>query len=345
MDSTLGFRPDLIYSSTIFYGRLGDELNIPMIARSVGNDVMRPWIAYPFRFASAIAALPTIDQTLYQTFRRLDYPEPLEILFRRKRVELMMDSARRYTQILANSQFTHRLLADIGVHASRLSLVIGGVDNQRFSEIRPERSLRHQWGIAEDRFLLVTVCRLVPKKGIDFLINSMDELKRRFPDIHLLVVGTGRKQKKLLAQARRVHVSDRITFAGRIPHDEIETVYSAADAFILASRVHVDQRTGLRDAETMGRVLCEANAAGLSVLAARSGGIPSVIEHEDNGLLFEPDDVESLSEQLYKLRSEPVLKQRLIASGRRYARDTFDWPIIIERHETSFRSCLGMAVR
>jgi len=339
------FRPDLIYSSTIFYGRLGDELNIPMIARSVGNDVMRPWIAYPFRFASGIAAMPTIDQTLYRTFRRLDYPEPLETLFRRKRVELMVDSARRYTQILANSQFTYNLLTDIGVHVSRLALVVGGVDNQRFSQIRPQRNLRDQWGIPEDRFLLVTVCRLVPKKGIDFLIDSMDELRRRCPDIHLLVVGTGRKQKKLIAQAGRANVSDRITFAGRISHEEIETVYSAADAFVLASRVHVDQRTGLRDAETMGRVLCEANAAGLSVLAARSGGIPSVIEHEDNGLLFEPDDVDSLWEQLHRLRSEPALKQRLIASGRRYARDTFDWPIIIKRHETSFRSCLGMTIR
>ena len=114
------FKPDLVYASTVFYGSVGHSLGIPTLARSVGNDVMRPWIAYPYDFASRWAGHPLLERRLYQRFRRLEYPEAVEIMFRRKRRELMMASARQYDKILANSHFTHGLLRNIGVHKSNL---------------------------------------------------------------------------------------------------------------------------------------------------------------------------------------------------------------------------------
>lgn len=333
------FRPDLIYTSTIFYG--GIWLSVPTIARSVGNDVMRPWIAYPFRFGSCVAGHPILEQPIYRAFNYFDYPESIEIFFRKTRRRIMMESAHSYSRILANSQFTHNLLTEIGVTDNKLDIVVGGVDFQRFAKITPQRSLRAKWSIPADRYLIATVCRLVPKKGIDFLIESMSELIRNFPDIHLLVAGAGRKQRHLLQSAQQSPARQCITFVGAIPHDKIEEVYSAADAFVLASRVHVDPISGLRDAETMGRVLCEANAAGLPVVAANSGGIPSVVQHERNGLLFEPDDIDSLSEQLHRLRAEDNLRRRITQTGRQLAHDEFDWSVVVGRHEKTFAESLA----
>ena len=154
-------------------------------------------------------------------------------------------------------------------------------------------------------------------------------------------MGDGRKAKRLKQSASRSQAADRITFTGVLPHGSVDSAYGAADAFVLASRVQIHQRTGLKDAETMGRVLCEANAAGIPVIAARSGGIPSVINHQENGLLFEPDDRGDFIEQLQKLRSDRKIRDQLIRAGQKRARDEFDWSVIVRRHEAAFERCLN----
>ena len=74
------FKPDLIYTSTVFYGKVGESLGIPMVARSVGNDVQRPWIVYPFSFMSRLTSHPVLEDKLYSWFKRLDSPEFIEAL-------------------------------------------------------------------------------------------------------------------------------------------------------------------------------------------------------------------------------------------------------------------------
>ena len=129
-------------------------------------------------------------------------------------------------------------------------------------------------------------------------------------------------------------------FVGRVEHDAMPAHYWAADAFVLASRVHVSPRSGLADVETMGRVLCEANAAGTPVLASRSGGIPSVIEHGVNGRLFEVDDIDDFITQARALREQPDETRAMVDRGRAIAAQRFDWSVIVGRHEQLFRQSL-----
>ena len=111
---------------------------------------------------------------------------------------------------------------------------------------------------------------------------------------------------------------------------------AVAEVFILASRISVNRISGLSDAETMGRVLCEANAAGVPVIASRSGGIPSVIGDGDNGLLFEPDHADDLQRQFTRLLHDADLRQSLIQRGRERAQHEFDWSIIVDQHHQAF---------
>ena len=108
----------------------------------------------------------------------------------------------------------------------------------------------------------------------------------------MIVVGDGKERRRCEEQVAAAGLSDAVRLVGKIPQPEVQRCFAAADYFVLASRVTTHRVSGLQDAETMGRVLCEANAAGLPVLASRSGGIPSVITHDDNGLLFESDDAD-----------------------------------------------------
>jgi phosphatidylinositol alpha-1,6-mannosyltransferase len=339
------FRPNLVYCSTVFYGYLRDTLDVPVICRSVGNDVLRPWIAYPFRPGSRVLSTPYVDDRLYKFFRRFDYPELIEVLFRDQRHELMRRSARRMDRVIANSSFTASLLEEIGLQREQIDILVGGVEAKRFAP-RPgfdRTRLRSALGIPQDAYLMTTACRLVAKKGIDFLLPAMPRIRREIPNAHLLIIGEGRHGRRYQRLATQLGLLDCVTFAGRVDHQRIHEYYWTSDVFVLASRVQLDPTTGLRDAETMGRVLCEANAAALPTVAARSGGIPSVVTHEENGLLFRPDDLDDLLEQLQRVRQDRILRERLVWRGRNIARDRFDWSVILDEHHKTFAEVLSSA--
>lgn len=339
------YQPDLIYSSTVFYGFLKDKQKAPVICRSVGNDVMRPWLAYPFPFGSWVLSLSFLDQNVYDLFKRFNYPEWVEIFFHRQRRRLMMESARRMDCIMANSAFTRDLLLEIGMPRGKILEVVGGVDAARFqyrSGGNIKKKNRLALGLPTDCYLISTACRLVAKKGVDFLLNSLKEIREKMPDVHMAIIGDGKHEKKYRRMARELGLEEHVSFVGRVPQEAIQKYFWASDAFVLASRIQVNQVTGLRDAETMGRVLCEANAAGIPVIAARSGGIPSVIKNRRNGLLFKPDDVASLIKALKELRGNRELRNRMIKEGLSRAKNKFDWKQIISIHEACIRGILKL---
>jgi glycosyltransferase involved in cell wall biosynthesis len=335
------FQPDLIYCSTIFYGLLRDSVKVPIVCRSVGNDVLRPWIAYPFHLGSRILGASGLDNWAYGMFKRMNSPEWVELLLEEKRRALVERSVQEIDIVIANSSFTANLFEEMGVGADRLRVLVGGVDARRFEPNgHKELSLRSELGIAEDAYVIVTVCRLVAKKGVDFLLRAFPAVQALVPKAHLLIVGDGKDRKQCRRLARELKL-ERVTFAGRVDHLQVQRYYWLADLFVLASRVQVNPVTKKRDAETMGRVLCEANAAGVPVIAARSGGIPSVIRHEENGLLFAEDDEGEFLEQIRLLRSDPALARSLSAAGLDTARRQFDWSVIHQAHESYFREVVA----
>ena len=339
------FQPDLVYASTVFYGEIHARCGVPVVARSVGNDVLRPWIVYPFRPLARLVSTRWFEDRAYRFFRNLDYPERLEAIWRAARRDRMVASARCHSAILANSAFTEGLLRDIGVAAGRVRRVVGGVDAGRFggTDAEARARLRAAYDVPPDAWLMLTACRLVKKKGVDFLIDSVAAVRAQVPRAHLLIVGSGKEFKRLRKRAAASPCAEHITFAGRVPHEAVAELYAAAEVFVLASRVWVDPATGLRDAETMGRVLCEANAAGIPVVAASSGGIPSVITDGDNGLLFPPDDPVGLTRALAALAGDAGLRRRLVENGRRMASERFDWAHIVDAHEDTFVGVLQQA--
>lgn len=322
-------RPDALYSSTVFYGRLAAATGIPMIARSAGNDVLRPWIVWPYRWLSGTLGRPWLEDSLYRRFRKLERPEWVESLLLERRSAEVRESVRGLAHVLANSEYTAGLLR--GLSAASVEILAGGVDAKRF---RRQRDTRDELGLPRDRHVVMTACRMVPKKGLDLLMRAV----ARLAGAHLVVAGDGKQMARCEALACELGIEGRVTFAGRVAHHDLRRYYWAADQFVLASREHVDQRTGLRDVETMGRVLCEAHAAGVPVVASRSGGIPSVIDHGRNGLLFEEDNLEALVDAMERVRGDGALARRLADEGVRDAVQRWDWEVVCGAHERAFRA-------
>lgn len=325
-------RPDLLYASTVFYGRLAAATGVPMIARSAGNDVLRPWIVWPFPWLSGALGRPWLEDSLYRRFQKMERPEWVESMLLKRRNAEVSESVRNLTHVLANSAYTQELLK--GLSAASVEVLAGGVDARLFRRLRDTRD---ELRLPRDRHVVMTACRMVPKKGLDLLMRAV----ARLGGTHLVIAGEGKQLAKCEALARELGIERRVTFTGRVAHHDLPRYYWAADQFVLASREHVDARTGLRDVETMGRVICEAHAAGVPVVASRSGGIPSVVDDGRNGLLFEEDNLEALVDAMERVRLDSALTRRLAQEGLRDAAQRWDWPVICGAHERAF----GMARR
>lgn len=327
------FGPDLIYASTVFYGNLKAWMDVPVVARCVGNDVLRPWIAYPFECMSDVIAAPWLEPHLYRWFRDLTWPEWVEMLCRDRRRRILFESARKHDRILANSSFTADLLHAIGVDRTRVEVLPGGVDSAAFAPPFVDKAkLRQNLGVPQTAPVILTACRLVPKKGLSTLFRAFQALRTRHRGAHLVVAGDGPHRASMQSLIGSMGLSDSIQLVGKVPHPAMPQWFWAADVFVLASREHVHAASGLRDVETMGRVLCEANAAGVPVVATRTGGVPCVVKDDHNGLLVPPDDPEALADAISRIESDATLASRLRARGLEEARVRFDWSVLLRRH-------------
>lgn len=339
------FRPDAVYASTVFYGLIALESGLPLLCRSVGNDVLRPWQGYPFAWGSGFAASPRLQHLARRWTEHGWHPDWVERLFRRKRERLMRLSAVCHRRILANSGFTASLLAGIGVGAEQIEVVSGGVDACHFLGTQQLAiDARAALGLQPGDMVVLTVCRLVEKKGVDVLLDAVAALRHVVPKLRLVVVGDGPRRRACEARAAALGLGDTVFFAGRVPHEHVRNYFWASDMFVLASRESRHAGGAARDVETMGRVLCEANAAGVPLIATDSGGVPSVISHGVNGLLVPPGDSVALAQAMARLLRDPVFAAQLADGGLQRARNEFDWSVIMRRHELTIADAIASRI-
>ncbi len=326
-------QPVLIYSSTIFYGYLKKHFDVPIICRSVGNDMLRPWIIYPFKFGSSLLNRPWMERLFHWAKSSISQPPTLNTIFSKKRKRLSVECAQGAHAILANSAYTKSIFDQKNI--LQCKVLAGGVDVEKYS--RPDDfdtiTWRKELGIKPDTFVIITACRFVKKKGIDFLIESFQRLELNYSNLELLIIGEGPLGQKLRRQA----TSPNIHFIGKKSQEDIPKYFWAADLFVLCSREVTNPNSGYKDVETMGRVLCEANAAALPVLASDTGGVSSIIEHQHNGLLYKTDNFDSFQTHFHQIHQNPAEANKLVLNGIQKATHQFDWSIVLKEHQKIFR--------
>lgn len=149
----------------------------------------------------------------------------------------------------------------------------------------------------DTRPLLLTVSRLAPEKNVELLAEVLKQL----PGAVLAVVGDGPHRAALEHRFRHLPA----VFVGCLRGEELAKAYASADVFVYAS-----------ETETMGNVILEAMASGTPVVAPAAGGIPGIVEHEQNGLLFEPGNAAAAAGHVRDVLADPDRWQRLSDAGR-----------------------------
>jgi len=214
-------------------------------------------------------------------------------------------------RIIANSRFTAGEVVRLGADPGRVRVVHPVVDARRFEAERAAATMRARYGLA-GRIVLLTVARLVPRKGHDVVLEALRLVRHACPAAHYLVVGDGPARADLERAAERLGLSDAVTFAGFVQDDELPACYAAADVFVMVSR----ERPAKGDVEGFGIVYLEASAAGRAVVAGRSGGVMDAVEDGVTGLLVDPEDPRAVAEAIVHLLDDPDLRHRMARAGR-----------------------------
>ncbi|MDQ7248449.1 glycosyltransferase [Dongia sedimenti] len=205
----------------------------------------------------------------------------------------------------------HRVLAGLAPTPQQVSLVYHGLDFTRFPE-PPARPARRQ-----GPFTLLSVGRLVPKKGYAGLIEALGKLPKDL-DWRFRQIGGGPLKDALQAEAERLGIAARITWLGARPQETVLEEYRGADLFILNSRIAADG-----DRDGLPNVLMEAQSQRLPVIATNLAGIPELVIDGETGALVPPDDPTALGQAIARLLNDAALRQGMADAGFARVRSVF----------------------
>ena len=203
-----------------------------------------------------------------------------------------------------------------------------GVDTDRFRPLdEAERaSVRRELGLPVDAPLVVSVSRLVPRKGMDTLIRSAARLGRTEPDLVVAIAGSGRDRRRL--EGLVASTGAPVRFLGRVPEELLPGLYGAGDVFAMLCR----SRWGGLEQEGFGIVFLEAAAAGVPQVAGESGGAAEAVAHERTGLVMErPDAVEQVACTLSDLLGDRERRTEMGREARRRAEAEFSYDVLARR--------------
>lgn len=233
---------------------------------------------------------------------------------------LALRRAVRWVDVLTYlSDTTYAELRGAGLHPWAAVQLAGGVDSARFSPEADGSAVRRRYGLGAGP-LVLSVARLVRRKGHDILLDAWHEVRRTHPDARLLIVGEGPAQANLAERAAREHAGS-VVVAGPVPPEELPGCYAAADVFALPCR---DDRRGLQT-EGLGLSTLEASASGLPVVVGDSGGSAASVRPGVTGLLVDATRPGEVATALRQLLADPVAAREMGRAGRRWVREAFTW--------------------
>lgn len=209
-----------------------------------------------------------------------------------------------------------------------------GVDTQRFVPLPSDSfaAIRRELGLAENSFLIASYSRLVPRKGMDVLIQAAALLRDEIPDLEVAIGGSGRDRERLERLAADLNAP--VTLLGRVSDEALPGWLAASDLMVMACR---SRWLGLEQ-EGFGIVFAEASACGIPVVAGRSGGSHDAVVHGETGLIVEnPRSAHELAAAIRTLYRDPQLRQRMGIAGRQYAEATFDWDVLAAQLDEGLR--------
>jgi colanic acid/amylovoran biosynthesis glycosyltransferase len=276
-----------------------------------------------FRFTSALWRAP-----LAVSFHGFDY----SIWPRRYGADYYRRLFPVAARVVVNSEHTRRKVAALGCPEEKLRLISEQWDMPQFPYRWHERR-------AGEPFRILTVARLVEKKGVDDGIRAIAQVRRACPDVEYDIVGDGPLRPRLQTLVHELGLNGVVRLHGAEPHATVSALMAEAHALLAPSRVAADG-----DEEGLGVALLEAQASGLPVIATRHGPFPEVVSHGETGFLAAERAPHELARYLLEIITQPEMALRMGSAGRQRVEQRFAPERITGQYEALYQEMQAMAI-
>jgi phosphatidylinositol alpha-1,6-mannosyltransferase len=235
---------------------------------------------------------------------------------------------RRARQVISAGEYAAREAEQAAGRSLPVTVVPPGVDVDRFVPLddTSRAVARRGFGLREDAELVLSISRLVPRKGFDVAIQAAALLAPSRPDLVLAIAGSGRDETRLRRLAAECKAPVR--FLGRVGNDRLPTLFGCADVFTMACR----SRWGGLEQEGFGIVFVEAAACGVPQVAGDSGGAAEAVDDGVTGLVVRrPEDRREVAAAFEALLDDSVRRAEMATASRKRAVAEFSYDVLAER--------------
>lgn len=235
---------------------------------------------------------------------------------------------RRARHVISAGEYAAREAEHAADHPLPVTVVPPGVDVERFRPLSADERdrARRRFGVPADAELIVSISRLVPRKGFDVAIEAVAMLAPQRPQLVLAIAGAGRDERRLrrLAAERRAPVQ----FLGRVANDDLPILHGCADVFAMPCR----SRWGGLEQEGFGIVFVEAAACGVPQVAGDSGGAAEAVVDGVTGLVVRrPDNAGEVAAAFEALLDDDARRASMASAARSRAVAEFSYDVLAER--------------
>ncbi|MBU0479213.1 glycosyltransferase family 4 protein [bacterium] len=265
----------------------GHVLSTGIIGLILKFMVKKPYIVYTF----------AADILEFQKYKLID--------------KLMSIVLKNAYKIISISDFTKTKLIERGIKPKKIAKILPCVNLDKFNpDISPEGIIK-KYGL-QDKKVILTIARLVKRKGHDFVIKAFPKVLVKAPNAVYLIVGGGPYLNELKKIIRKLRLENKVILTGEATDKEIAKYYNACDVFIMANR-EIKERG---DVEGFGIVFLEASACGKPVIGGRSGGAVEAIVDGETGFLINPENSLEIANNLINLLTNAEYARVLGEKGR-----------------------------
>jgi glycosyltransferase involved in cell wall biosynthesis len=231
----------------------------------------------------------------------------------------------RSDAIVVNSEATENAVKTVGAR-KKSQIIYWGVDTERYNPKTRDKTkikrTKSRYGIQGGKIILFAG-RLIERKGVEYLVRAIPEIRKNIKDFNLVIVGGGPLEKELKKLAKELGITSYVVFTGRISDEELLQFYHMCDVFVLPAIV--DSKGDTEGGQ--GLVTKEAMACEKPVVVSGVGGIPDLIQHGKTGILVKEKNPQELAEAITTILNDKTLADRISKSGRKLIEREASWDV------------------
>ena len=204
------------------------------------------------------------------------------------------------------------------VDKAKIRIVPNGVDTQRFKPSEECKKIKQHIGI-DSKLCVLFVGRLIPRKGLPFLVEAAQHIVKEYVQTKFLIVGDGPQKNHMISHLQKTNLRGNFVFLGDVNERVLPALYNCADVFVLPSIQ-----------EGQGIALLEAQATAKPVVAFDVGGVSEAVVKEKTGFIVKPDSRE-LADAIMKLLGNWSLRKSMGIKGRKFVLENFSWDVCAQK--------------